>query len=73
MKATFKGKGTKAGLFGYFAVLIFLILFTTWLQGYITAMMKGSSRARTVAALAAGMVQVAVLFPLVKYVLFKEK
>ena len=73
MKATFKGKGTKAGLFGYFAVLIFLILFTTWLQGYITAMMKGSGMARTVAALAAGMVQVAVLFPLEKYVLFKEK
>ncbi|MBR2702128.1 MAG: hypothetical protein IKE77_08600 [Erysipelotrichaceae bacterium] len=73
MKATFKGKGTKAGLFGYFAVLIFLILFTTWLQGYITAMMKNSSMARTVAALVAGMVQVAVLFPLEKYVLFKER
>lgn len=73
MKATFKGKGTKAGLFGYFAVLIFLILFTTWLQGYITAMMKNSSIARTVAALVAGMVQVAVLFPLEKYVLFKER
>ncbi|MBR2545697.1 MAG: hypothetical protein IKE93_05965 [Erysipelotrichaceae bacterium] len=73
MKATFKGRGTKAGLFGYFAVLIFLILFTTWLQGYITAMMKNSSMARTVAALVAGMVQVAVLFPLEKYVLFKER
>ncbi len=73
MKATFKGKGTRAGLIGYFVVLIALILFTTWLQGYITAMMKGSSIARTVAALAAGMVQVAVLFPLEKYVLFKEK
>lgn len=73
MKATFKGKGTKAGLFGYFAVLIFLILFTTWLQGYITAMMKNSSMARTVAALVAGMVQVAVLFPLEKNVLFKER
>lgn len=73
MKATFKGRGTRAGLIGYFVVLIALILFTTWLQGYITAMMKGSSIARTVAALAAGMVQVAVLFPLEKYVLFKEK
>lgn len=73
MKATFKGKGTRAGLIGYFVVLIALILFTTWLQGYITAMMKRSSIARTVAALAAGMVQVAVLFPLEKYVLFKEK
>lgn len=73
MKATFKGKGTKAGLIGYFVVLFALILFTTWLQGYITAMMKGSSMARTVAAMAAGMVQVAVLFPLEKYVLFREK
>jgi len=73
MKTTFKGRGTRAGLIGYFVVLIALILFTTWLQGYITAMMKGSSIARTVAALAAGMVQVAVLFPLEKYVLFKEK
>ncbi len=73
MKATFKGKGTKAGLIGYFVVLFALILFTTWLQGYITAMMKGSSWARTVAAMAAGMVQVAVLFPLEKYVLFREK
>ena len=73
MKATFKGRGTKAGLIGYFAVLIALILFTTWLQGYITAMMKGSSLARTIAAMAAGMVQMAVLFPLEKYVLFKEK
>ncbi len=73
MKATFKGKGTKAGLFGYFAVLIFLILFTTWLQGYITALLKGNPLARTIAAMAAGMVQVAVLFPLEKFVLFKEK
>ena len=73
MKATFKGKGTKAGLIGYFVVLIALILFTTWLQGYITAMLKGSSMARTIAAMAAGMVQMAVLFPLEKYVLFKEK
>ncbi|MBR0137219.1 MAG: hypothetical protein IJM15_02305 [Erysipelotrichaceae bacterium] len=73
MKATFKGKGTKAGLFGYFAVLIFLILFTTWLQGYITALLKGNPLARTIAAMAAGLVQVAVLFPLEKYVLFKEK
>ncbi|MCR5067979.1 MAG: hypothetical protein K6A14_07960 [Erysipelotrichaceae bacterium] len=73
MKATFKGKGTKAGLFGYFAVLIVLILFTTWLQGYITALLKGNPLARTIAAMAAGMVQVAVLFPLEKFVLFKEK
>ena len=73
MKATFKGKGTRAGLFGYFAVLIFLILFTTWLQGYITALLKGNPLARTIAAMAAGMVQVAVLFPLEKFVLFRKQ
>ena len=76
MKATFKGKGTKAGLFGYFAVLTFLILFTTWLQGYITALLSKTSLAslaRTIAAMAAGALQVAVLFPLEKYVLFKER
>ena len=76
MKATFKGKGTKAGLIGYFVVLTALILFTTWLQGYITAQLNRTSvanLARTIAAMAAGMVQVAVLFPLEKFVLFKEK
>ena len=76
MKATFKGKGTKAGLIGYFVVLTALILFTTWLQGYITAQLNKTSvasLARTIAAMAAGMVQVAVLFPLEKFVLFKEK
>lgn len=76
MKATFKGKGTKAGLIGYFVVLAVLILFTTWLQGYITALLNKTSLAgvaRTIAALAAGTVQVAVLFPLEKFVLFKEK
>ena len=63
-------------MIGYFAVLTALILFTTWLQGYITAMLANTSLAgasRTIAAFAAGVVQVAVLFPLEKYVLFKEK
>ncbi len=76
MKATFKGKGTRAGLIGYIIVLSALILFTTWLQGYITAAMtrtSAASFARTIAALAAGMVQVIVLFPLEKFVLFKER
>ncbi len=76
MKATFKGEGTKAGLIGYMVTLVALILFTTWLQGYITAKLTPTSLgslARTIAAMAAGMVQVAVLFPLEKFVLFKEK
>jgi hypothetical protein len=76
MKATFKGQGTKAGLIGYMVTLAVLILFTTWLQGYITAKLTAtslSSLARTIAAMAAGTVQVAVLFPLEKFVLFKER
>jgi len=76
MKTTFRGKGTTGGLVGYMVTLFILILFTTWLQGYITGVLANTSLAglsRTIAALAAGMVQVAVLFPLEKYVLFKEK
>jgi len=76
MKTTFRGKGTKAGLVVYMVTLFILILFTTWLQGYITGLLANTSLAslsRTIAALAAGMVQVAVIFPLEKFVLFKEE
>ena len=76
MKATFKGSGTKAGLAAYLVVLASLILFSTWLQGYITAKLEPTalaSLARTIAAMAAGLVQMAVLFPLEKFVLFRKK
>ncbi len=76
MKATFKGEGTKGGLIGYVAVLSFLILFSTWLQGVITPMLNGTgwqSSARTIAAMAAGTLQVSVLFPLEKFVLFRKR
>ena len=75
MKATFKGSGTKAGLIAYMAVLFSLILFSTWLQGLICAKLSGTrlmGLSRTLAAMAAGMVQMAVLFPLEKFVLFKR-
>ena len=65
MKTTFRGKGSRSGLVTYLMILSLLILFSTWLQGWITA--------RTIAAAAAGLVQVAVLFPLEKYVLFKKE
>ena len=48
----------------------------TWLQGWITARLSATTfaaLARTLAAMAAGLVQVAVLFPLEKYVLFKKE
>ena len=74
MKTTFRGKGSRGGLAAYLLILTALILFSTWLQGWITARLSATALAalaRTVAAAAAGLVQVAVLFPLEKYVLFK--
>ena len=47
-----------------------------YLQGWITARLSATTfaaLARTLAAMAAGLVQVAVLFPLEKYVLFKKE
>ncbi len=76
MKATFKGEGTRAGLAAYLIILMALILFSTWLQGFVTAKLAGGSLAglaRTIAAMAAGMVQMAVLFPLEKLVLFRKQ
>ena len=57
-------------------ILTALILFSTWLQGWITARLSAAgfaALARTIAAMAAGLVQVAVLFPLEKYVLFRKE
>ncbi len=75
MKTTFRGKGSRAGLAAYLVILTLLILFSTWLQGIITAKLSATSLAplaRTIAAMLAGFVQVAVLFPLEKFVLFKK-
>ena len=75
MKATFRGKGSRRGLVAYLLILAALILFSTWLQGWITARLSATTfaaLARTIAAAAAGLVQVAVLFPLEKYVLFRK-
>ena len=76
MKTTFRGKGSRGGLAAYLLILTALILFSTWLQGWITARLAVTDLAglgRTIAAMAAGLVQVAVLFPLEKYVLFKKE
>ena len=76
MKTTFRGKGSRRGLAAYLLILTALILFSTWLQGWITARLSATAfaaLARTIAAAAAGLVQVAVLFPLEKYVLFKKE
>ena len=76
MKTTFRGKGSRSGLIAYLLILTALILFSTWLQGWITARLTATAfarLARTIAATAAGLVQVAVLFPLEKYVLFRKE
>jgi putative flippase GtrA len=76
MKTTFRGKGSRGGLVAYLLILTALILFSTWLQGWITARLTATAfarLARTIAATAAGFVQVAVLFPLEKYVLFRKE
>ena len=68
--------GSRAGLAAYIVILSALILFSTWLQGIVTAKLAVTSLApmgRTLAAMAAGLVQFAVLFPLEKYVLFRKK
>ena len=75
-KTTFGGKGSRSGLIAYLLILTALILFSTWLQGWITARLTATAfakLARTIAATAAGLVQVAVLFPLEKYVLFRKE
>ena len=75
MKTTFRGKGSRAGLVLYLVVLTLLILFSTWLQGYVAAKLSVTPLAdfaRTIAAMLAGFVQVAVLFPLEKFVLFRK-
>ncbi len=75
MKTTFRGSGSRSGLIAYLLILTALILFSTWLQGWITARLTSTAferLARTIAATAAGLVQVAVLFPLEKYVLFRK-
>ena len=76
MKTTFRGKGSRTGLLVYLFVLTALILFSTWLQGWINARLAATAFAglgRTIAAMAAGLVQVAVLFPLEKFVLFRKE
>ena len=62
----------------FFAVLILLILFSTWFQGSLVYFIRShfsglKTLAPTIASLCAGLLQFAVLFPLEKFVLFKNK
>ena len=61
----------------FFVVLVILILFSTWFQGVIANALSSAGATGiippTLAAMAAGMLQLVVLFPLQKFVLLKEK
>lgn len=78
-KTTFKSDAPKICFVIYIVLMIALILFSTWLQGAIygaltrvdNAFISGISR--LVASLAAGLLQMIVLFPMEKFVLLKEK
>jgi hypothetical protein len=54
-------------------------LFSTWFQGWLVGIIAKvswtllQSLARTIASLAAGFIQMVVLFPMEKFVLLKEK
>ena len=77
-KTTFNSDSPKRNVLIFFAVITILICFSTWLQGrtafLITEHLPQISKAApTLAALLAGAVQFAVVFPLEKYVLLRER
>lgn len=85
-KTTFKSDAPWYNFFIYIVLLLALILFSTWMQGAIVgALLKveptnwflnivtNESIARLLASMAAGFVQMVVLFPMEKFVLMKEK
>ncbi len=59
----------------YLAILFALILFATWMQGDCRrdGVEPHRSLSRTLASFGAGVVQTAVLFPLEKLVLFRQR
>ena len=78
-KTTFKSDAPWYNFAIYIFLMIALILFSTWFQGWLVGVIGRSSwgwlqaLARTIAGLAAGFVQMVVLFPMEKFVLLKEK
>lgn len=78
-KTTFKSDAPWYNFAIYIVLMIALIVFSTWLQGWIVGLIAKvdmawlQSLSRTIAGLAAGLVQMLVLFPMEKFVLLKEK
>ena len=78
-KTTFKSDAPKIMFVIYIVLMIALILFSTWFQGWLVGVIAKApwewlnGLARTIAGLAAGFVQMLVLFPMEKFVLLREK
>lgn len=78
-KTTFKSDAPWYNFAIYIVLMIALILFSTWLQGWLVGIIAKipwtwiQPLARTIASMAAGFVQMVVLFPMEKFVLLKEK
>ncbi len=78
-KTTFKSDAPWYNFAIYIVIMIALILFSTWFQGWLVGLIAKApwewlnGLARTIAGLAAGFVQMVFLFPMEKFVLLKEK
>ncbi|MCM1114301.1 MAG: hypothetical protein NC397_02260 [Clostridium sp.] len=78
-KTTFKSDAPWYNFAIYIVLMIALILFSTWFQGWLVGIIAKADiavlngLARTIASLAAGFIQMVVLFPMEKFVLLKEK
>ena len=78
-KTTFKSDAPWYNFAIYIFIMIALILFSTWFQGWLVGLIAKApwawlnGLARTIAGLAAGFVQMVFLFPMEKFVLLKEK
>ena len=78
-KTTFKSDAPWYNFAAYIVLMIALILFSTWFQGWLVGIIAKApwawlnGLARTIAGLAAGFVQMVVLFPMEKFVLLREK
>lgn len=78
-KTTFKSDAPWYSFAAYIIIMIALILFSTWFQGWLVGIIAKipwawiQPLARTVASMAAGFIQMVFLFPMEKFVLLKEK
>lgn len=78
-KTTFKSDAPWYSFAAYIVIMIALILFSTWFQGWLVGIIAKvdwawiQPLARTIASMAAGFIQMVFLFPMEKFVLLKEK